>query len=171
MTSSARGDFFDRARAFAAAAMLLAGALAIVGSALDWVTITKRDVVAGTDFGDEEVEPGQGQAFQGLDDRDGRYILIAGVVVIASAIALLVRKRSGAAWLGFIAAMVVGGIAFADYRCIGNNTCALSQRMDVGTEARPAVGMTLVAAAGIIGVVASVAGVAATPQRDASAAE
>ncbi len=167
MVRRRNGDFFDRARAVAVAAMVVAGVLAVAGSALDWVTIVEREVAPDVDFGDtDEIEPGQGEAFQGLDDRDGRYVAGAGVVVAIAAVFLLLTRRSKYAWLGFIASIVIGGIAFADYRCIGNNTCALSQRMNVGTEARPAIGITLVATAGVIGIVASVAGLAATPRRE-----
>lgn len=162
-------DFFDRARAFAVAGMVLAGACGIVGSMVDWVTIRERQVADDVDFGAAtgEIEPGQGKPFTGIEARDGWFTLIAGLVVIFCSGMLFLTKRGGFAWIAFWASVVVGGIAFADYRGVGEVTAAISQRMDVGAEAVPAIGLTLVAAAAMLGLISSVAGVAATPRSPA----
>ncbi|MDQ3620109.1 MAG: hypothetical protein M3391_08280, partial [Actinomycetota bacterium] len=59
--------------------------------------------------------------------------------------------------------VVIGAIAFADYRGVTE----LAREMDVSGEVDPGLGLALVAGAGIIGLVASAAGIAATPaERD-----
>ena len=162
-------DFFDKARRFAAAGIVLAGLCALTGSFLDWAVISERQVAPNVDFGEDagEIEPGQGEAFAGVDDRDGRLTLGGGIALIAAAVALLVRKTTGTAWIAFWISLAIGGIAFGDYRTISENETAPSGvllRHEVGVEASPGPGLTLIAAAGMIGVIASVGGVAATPK-------
>lgn len=164
-------DFFDKARRFAAAGIVLAGLCAITGSLLDWAVITEREVAQDIDFGAEtdDIEPEQGRPFQGVDDRDGKLTLGGGVVLIACAALLLVRKRSGFAWLAFWVSLLVGAIAFADYRTISGaheRIAGVAGRQGVGAEARPGPGLTIVTAAGMLGIVSSVGGVAATPRTD-----
>lgn len=169
MRAAAPPSFFERARLFAAAGIVLAGLCAVAGSLLDWAVITEREVAEDVDFGAEtdEIEPGQGEAFAGVEDRDGRLTLAGGIGLIAAAVALVVRKRTGFAWIAFWVSLVVGGIAFADYRTVSENRFAprgILLRQEVGVEASPGPGLTLVAAAGMLGVISSVAGVAATPR-------
>lgn len=169
MRSAMPSDFFDKARRFAAAGIVLAGLCAIAGSFLDWAVITEREVAANVDFGDEtdEIEPGQGKPFTGVDDRDGRLTLAGGVALIAAAATLVVRKRTGAAWLAFWISLAIGGIAFADFRTISDKDEAprgILLRHEVGTEASTGPGLTVVAAAGMLGVISAVGGVAATPR-------
>ena len=169
MRSAMPSDFFDKARRFAAAGIVLAGLCAITGSFLDWAVITERQVAPNVDFGEEtdELEPGQGQAFKGVDDRDGRLTLAGGAALIAAAVALLIRKKTGAAWIGFWISLAIGGIAFADFRTISENDSAprgILIRHEVGAEASPGPGIAVVAAAGMLGVISSVGGVAATPR-------
>lgn len=159
-------DFFDRARRFAAAGLVLAGLCGIAGSVLPWAVITEREVAEDVDFGEDagEIEAGQGEPFTGVEARDGWFTLVAGLVTLMSGIALVVVKWAGAAWLAFWASVVTGGIAFADYRGLGDAAAAISQRMDVGAEAEPGIGLTLVAVAAMLGLVSAVGGVAATPR-------
>lgn len=169
MRSAMPTDFFDKARRFAAAGIVLAGLCAITGSFMDWAVITERQIAPDVDFGDatDELEPGQGQAFKGIDDRDGRLTLIGGIALVACAVALLVRKKTGSAWLAFWVALAIGGIAFADYRTVSENKEAptgILLRHEVGVEASPGPGLTLIAASGMLGVISSVGGVAATPR-------
>ncbi|HEX2058473.1 MAG TPA: hypothetical protein VHI71_08895 [Actinomycetota bacterium] len=171
MRAAASPSFFDRARWFAAAGIVLAGLCAIVGSLSDWAVITEREIAENVDFGEQtdELEPGQGESFAGVEDRDGRLTLAGGIGLIAAAVALAVRKTTGFAWLAFWVSLAVGGIAFADYRTVSTNDAAprgILLRHEVGVEASPGVGLTLVAAAGMLGVISSVAGVAATPRHD-----
>lgn len=169
MRSAMQSDFFDKARRFAAAGIVLAGLCAIGGSFLDWAVITERQVAPNVDFGEDagEIEPGQGEEFKGVDDRDGRLTLAGGIGLIAAAVALLVRKTTGTAWIAFWISLAIGGIAFADFRTISSNDAAprgILIRHEVGAEASAGPGLAVVAAAGMLGVLASVGGVAATPR-------
>lgn len=169
MRSAMPANFFDKARRFAAAGIVLAGLCAITGSFLDWAVITERQIAPDVDFGDttDELEPGQGEAFKGVDDRDGRLTLAGGVALIATAVALVIRKKTGSAWLAFWISLAIGGIAFADFRTISENDEAprgILIRHEVGAEANPGPGIAVVAAAGMLGVISAVGGVAATPR-------
>jgi hypothetical protein len=154
-------DYFDMARAWAVTAMLVAGALAIAGSFMDWVTLTPPPVVPPEEA--ERLVP-----FTGLDARSGWYVIAAGIVLIVSAVLLYVRKKSGFAWLGFLASMAIGAIAISDYRGIGDLQSAIMRRTDVIGDAEPAIGIMLVALSALVGVIGSVAGVAASPAERAS---
>jgi hypothetical protein len=164
-------SFFDRARLFAAAGLVLAGLCAIGGSFLEWAVITERQVAEDVDFGEgtDEIEPGQGEPFTGIEDRDGRLTLAGGAGLIAAAVALVVRKKTGFAWIAFWISLAIGGIAFADYRTVSDKSPdsapgGILLRHEVGEEASPGVGLTLVAAAGMLGIMSAVGGVAATPR-------
>ncbi len=163
-------DFFDRARRFAIAILLLAGAAAVVGSFLDWVTITVRpEIDPQADFGSDQdalEEPGPSRPFSGLEAGDGYWALGGGVVIVIAAGLLLIRPRGGWAILAFIASLIIGAIAFADYRGVGDVNSSISTRMEIQAAARPGVGLTLVAVAGFLGIVGSAAAIAATPPRD-----
>lgn len=169
VTGAPQGDFFDRARRVAVAALIAAGAAAIVGSALDWVTISERpQLQQDVDFQERNElveEPEVTRPFTGLEAEYGYYSLIGGVLVAAGAILLLWRKRGKYAWLCFVASVTVGAIAIAAYRGISDSSSSLYLRMDIIGRAEPALGVTLVTAGAIVGLLASVAGVAATPYR------
>jgi hypothetical protein len=168
VSGSFSGDFFDRARRWAFAVMLLAGLAAIVGSSLEWVTISARPrLLEGTRFpGDASVErPRVSKPFTGLEATDGWWSLFGGVLLVLSAILLLVRRTSLWAWTGLAGAVLVGAIALADYRGIGNLSSSISHRMDIVGGAEPGIGITLVAAAALAGLVGSVVGIAASPRR------
>lgn len=157
--------YFDRARSVAAAALLAAGGTAIVGAVLDWVTITPPPGLrSDADFGGATVpEPAVTAPFTGIEAGDGWWVVGGGVAMLAAAVLLVVRKRSAYGWLGLLASVVIGSIAFADFRGIGDLSSSLSQRMDIVGAARPAVGIMLVAASALVGLVASAAGIAASP--------
>jgi len=163
-------DIFDSAQKWAAALLVLAGALSVVGATLEWVEISVRPQVrSDVDFGDnqvqvEELEPTQ--PFSGLEAGDGWFVLGAGVMMIIAAGLFLVSRANRYAWLGFLAAVVIGSIAFTDYRGVGDFTSPISRRMEIVGKAVPALGLTLVAAAGLIGLIGAVVGIAASPQRD-----
>ncbi|HEX2293766.1 MAG TPA: hypothetical protein VHN37_00475 [Actinomycetota bacterium] len=161
--------FFDKARRFAAAGLVLAGLCTIAGSFLDWAVITERRVAENVDFGEEagDIEAEQGEPFRGVDDRDGRLTLAGGVALVGLAVALVVRKTTGVAWTAFWVSLAIGGIAFADYRTVSENESAprgILLRHEVGVEASPGTGLAIVAAGGMLGVISSVGGVAATPR-------
>lgn len=157
---SVRGDPLSKVRTVAVALLLLVGVAAIAGSMLDWVTVSDApELVEGADFEDETVPPPDTQPFTGLEQGDGWAVLVAGVVVVIGASLLLVRKRSGWAWLALIGSVVIGAVAFADYRGVTE----LAREMDVSGEVAPGPGLALVAGAGIVGLLASAAGIASTP--------
>ena len=163
-----QADFFDRARAWAAVLMAVAGVAAIGGSAMDWVTITMRpELRQGARFGgDVELrEPRVSEPFTGLEAGDGWWSLAGGVVLVVAAALLLVRKRAVWGWLGLLGAVLVGAIGVADYRGIGDLSSSLSHRLNIVGGAEPAVGITLVVGAAIAGLLGSVAGIAASPHR------
>ena len=157
-----RGDYFFRARSIACAGLISAGAAAVIGSLLDWVTIEPPPTVPDDQLAG--IHP-----FSGIDVRDGWWTLALGVALIVLAVLLFVRRRSGFAWLAFLSSMVMGAIAIADYRAIvgfepgGVADEALFRRAEIIGEADPAIGITLVAAAALVGFVSSLVGVASTP--------
>jgi hypothetical protein len=163
-------DFFEVARRWAAITLIAAGILAVIGSMLDWVTITVRpSLSADIDFGSqrEGIEaPERTEPFTGLEAGEGYYVLGAGVVQVAVGALLWVRGRGRYAWVGLLAAVVVGGIAFADFRGVGDLSSSISRRMEIVGRARPALGLTLVAAAAFVGVLGAAAGIAASPKRE-----
>ena len=161
-------DTFDRARSLAVALMIAAGLAAIVGSVLDWATIdTCPRVAEDIDFQGAEVEePPPCETFRGIDILDGKIVIAAGAATIVFAYLLASRRTSGPAWLGFLTSIVAGGIAIADYRTIGDVNSSVSERADLIGEASPGMGLTLVAVSALIGVIAAVIGVAASPHRD-----
>lgn len=166
-----QGDFFDRVRAVAAALMLAAGAALIIGSVIDWVTITEAPaLVEDFDFGEGNElveEPQVSQPFTGLETTYGTYSLAGGIMLASAALLLFMRRRGKWAWLGFAAAIVAGGLAIAAYRGIADTASPLYEQLDIVGRAEPALGLTLVAAGAIVGLVSSAAGVAATPYRGA----
>jgi hypothetical protein len=159
-------DFFDRARSAAAIALVLLGALAIAGCFLKWVTFS-LDEPAGTTTSQRPTAP-----IAGTKVSDWKVVLIAGALVIACALALAIRKRSFYAWVCFLASMVIGAIAVADYRGLGDPTSGFLRGLEralhttVKGKAQPGIGLTLIAVAGVGGLIASVIGIAATPHRD-----
>lgn len=159
MSQETTVGFLDRARGAAAAGLIAAGATGILGSLLDWVTITAPPTEQGRA---EATRP-----FNGVEATDGWWVIGLSAVLILMAIMLTVRRRSLYAWLGFLVSIVIGGIAIADYRGIGEISSSISQRMDIVGDADPAIGITLVAASALIGVIASLVGVAATPRAPA----
>ena len=167
---AAQYDFFEVARKWAAILVIAAGTLAIIGSMLDWVTITVRPTLSqNIDFGAERdglEAPEATQPFTGLEAGEGYFVLGAGVVLVACGALLLLRPRARWAWLGLLASVVVGAVAFADFRGIGDLSSSISQRMEIVGRARPALGLTLVAVAAFLGVLGAAGGIAASPSRD-----
>jgi hypothetical protein len=161
-------DTFDRARSFAVALMIAAGLAAIVGSVLDWASIdTCPQVAEDIDFQGAEVEePPPCETFRGVEILDGRVVIAAGAATIVFAYLLASRRSSGPAWLAFLASMVSGVVAISDYRTIGDVNSAVAERADLIGEASPGIGLTLVAVSALVGVIAAVIGVAASPHRD-----
>jgi hypothetical protein len=157
-----RGDYFDRARSIAAAILAAAAALAIVGSFLDWVTITPPPNPAGRR---QATTP-----FTGVEARDGWVVVGAGLIVGICAPLLVVRRRGFYGGIAFVASMVIGAIAFADYRGISDLRSAISERMDIVGDADPAAGIALVAAGAFAGLIGAILGIISTPARSRAGA-
>lgn len=161
MSDAGTRDYFDKARSYAAAVLVAAGAAAILGSFLDWVTIRPPDVVPVDQL--PQLEP-----FNGVEANDGLLVIGAAVFVILCALLLVLRRRALWAWGAFLGSMLIGGIGVADYRGIDQ---IFFDEMDRIGDPAPALGLTLVAAAGFIGLIAAAAGVASTPKPNEVPAE
>lgn len=153
MTNAPTRDAFDKARSIAAAFMVAAGAAVIIGTVLDWVTVTPPPIIPAAQI--PQTEP-----FTGLETKSAPYLLIAAGAVILSALMLVARRRPLYAWLGFLASMVIGGIAFQNFRGINE---VFFEQMDGVGEPDPAIGLLLVVAGGVVGIVAAAAGIAGAP--------
>jgi hypothetical protein len=160
-----RGDYFDRARTVAVALLLCAAVVAVTGSVLDWVTISVQPTLDPEADFEAPVEPLRiREPYNGIEANDGWYVVGAGAVVVVAAAGLAITRRRGFAWLGFLAAMVIGAIAFAAYRGVGDLSSSISRRMEIVGDPDPGIGITLVAVGGIVALVASVLGLIATPR-------
>jgi hypothetical protein len=162
----ARGDYFDRARSVAVALLVVSALSAIGGSFLNWVTITERPSIApDTEFQDETPgfeRPRFSRPYSGTDARDGWVVVGAASVVLLAAIGLWIKRTRGFGWLAFLGAVVMGGVALADYRGIGDVSSAISDRMEVVGDPEPAIGIMLVAGAAIAALIGSSIGLIAT---------
>ena len=150
-------DYFDKARALAATGLILAALVAIGGSLLDWVHITPPEIVPASEA--PNIEP-----FSGVEAQDGLWVISGALILIVCGVGLVVRRRSGYAVLAFLVSVVIGAIAIADYRGISEVSSAISQRMNIVGQATAGIGLKLVAAAALVGVISSVIGLAATPR-------
>lgn len=152
MSPSPSGDYFERARAISASVLFAAAAAAIIGSVLDWVVVEATPPDVPSDQLDR-LPP-----FTGLELGDGWVVIAAALVVIVSAFFIVLRGRF--AWLAFAGSVVIGGIAISDYRGVEDIHLDLE---GIGRGPRPGLGLTLVAAAGVIALIASAASIAASP--------
>jgi hypothetical protein len=150
------GDYFDKARSIAASVLFASGAAAIIGAVLDWVTVEERPPNVPADQLDR-LPP-----LSGIEVEDGWYVIGAAAVIWVSAFFIVLRRRAIYSWLAFVASIVIGAIAVADYRDVDG---LLSDVEGIGRGPEPGVGLLLVAAAAFVGMVAAVAGVAASPSR------
>ena len=148
-------DTFDRARSISAAFLVAAGAAVIIGTVLDWVTVEPPGVLPAD-------QAGAAKPFTGLETKSAPYLLIAAGAVILLALLLVARRRSIYAWSAFLASIVVGGIAFQNYRGVDE---LFYEQMDRIGDPNPALGLMLVAAGGVVGVIAGAAGISATPSQ------
>lgn len=162
--SPTQRGFFDRARAWAAIGLFVAGGLAVVGATVDWVTITPPPVLPAG-------EAPRTDPYTGLEAGDGWWVLGAGIAMALLATLLVLRSKSLYAWLAFLVAILIGGIAFSDFNAVGDTSSELWRRMDRVGDVDAGFGLTLVAAAGVIGVVAAAAGVAATPRQSPTSSD
>lgn len=155
MPSAEVSSYFDKARAVAASALFAAGAAAILGSLLEWVTVEARP----PSVPEEQLD--RLPPLSGIEVTDGWYVIAAAAVVLVSAFAIVLRRTSGWAWLAFVASMVIGAVSVADYRDIEG---LFSEVEGIGRGPVPGLGLMLVIASSFVGIIASVAAVAASPR-------
>lgn len=152
MSEPSSGDYFERARAISASVLFAAAAAAIIGSVLDWIVVDATPPDVPSDQMDR-LPP-----FTGLEVGDGWVVIAAAIVVSISAFFIVAKGRY--AWLAFFGSVVIGGIAISDYRGVSDIHVELE---GIGRGPRPGLGLTLVAAAGVIALIASAASIAASP--------
>lgn len=153
--SEAPRDYFETARAWASTGLVIGAALLVLGSFLDWVSVERLPETIPTDQA-RFAEP-----FNGFDVGDGYVTGGAGIVIAFCAAMLMAKAKSSFAWLAFVAAMIGGAIAISDYRGIDQ---VFEDSQGIGRGISPGVGLTLVAAGALLGMVSAVAGVAASPK-------
>lgn len=158
MLAAATGDYFEKARTWAATGIFVAALLLIVGSFLDWIVVEELPPTIPADQADNA------PPFTGLEVRDGWYTLVAGVLLAGCAVALILRNR--AARVAFLIAVVAGAITISDYRSIPGLFVELE---GIGAGAAPGVGITLATAGAMLGLVSSVTAIAASPRPAAGA--
>ncbi len=146
--------FLDRARSIASVVIFVAGVLALVGSLLDWVVITELPGRIPADQRDQALP------FAGIEADDGIITASCGAAMVLLPIGLVLRRRSLYAWLTFMAAVTAGAVSIGAYRSIQD---LFAHELDRIGEAEPAFGLSVVIAGGVLGVIGSVAGIAATP--------
>lgn len=150
-------DYFETARAWASTFLVIAAALLVSGSFLDWVTVERLPETIPADQA-RFAEP-----FNGFDVTDGYVTAGAGIVLAFCATMLMLKAKSSYAWLAFFVAMVAGAVAISDYRDISG---LFEQFGGIGRGPSPGPGITLVTAGALLGVVSAAASIAATPSRD-----
>lgn len=150
-------DYFERARAWASTGLVLAGALLVAGSLLDWVSVDQLPETIPAEQA-RFAEP-----FNGFDVGDGYVTTAVGIVLAGCAVMIMLRAKSSFAWLAFFASMVAGAIAISDYRDIDG---LFQQFGGIGRGITPGIGITLVAVGALLGFVSSVAAIAGSPRTD-----
>jgi hypothetical protein len=160
-------DFFERARRVAVAVLLAAGAACVIGGVLDWATLERcPEIVPGSNFDESELEDPPPCPVRGVDTTEGKIAIAAGFGTLAAAILLTLKVRGSYAWLALLTSVVAGSFAISAYRGIGDANSSISRRLGLIDAYEPGIGLILVAAAAVIGVLAAVGGIAATPARD-----
>ena len=150
-------DPFDRARSIAATGMFMAALCVVVGALLNWVSIEPPPIIP-IEQADQTIP------FAGIDTRDGKIVLVAGIVLGLCAVWLVVSKRGLPGIIGMLASILIGGIAFADFRAVEDPASGLMRRMERVGAIDPGIGLTLVAVGGILGLITTVAAIAASPR-------
>jgi hypothetical protein len=139
--------------------MLASATAALIGSFLDWVTITATPRILPT----SELE--RAHPVSGIEEGDGWVVILLAVLVINGALLLWIRRKSFWGWLGFLSSVVIGGISISDYRAIVDAGSGFMQQLDVVGEVDQGIGILFVAAGAVAGVIFSLLGIAATPHR------
>ena len=162
-----RGDYFDRARMVAVALLVLVGVTAIAGSFMAWTTrgtLPEEILVeAGPVVEDQLSDP-----VTGFDAGDGKVVIGAAAFVLVAAMLLAVTRTSGYGLLAILASMVIGAVAIAAYRALGDTTSDFYRKLDLAGEIDPGIGLILVAIAGLLGVIAGSLGMISSHKETAT---
>jgi hypothetical protein len=162
MGRGAERDFFDKARDAVGAGLFLAGAAAIIGAMLDWFTFTLPEPAGTVNVGNQRPS----LPISGFDGRHGWWVVGGGIVLVVCAFLLVLRGRAVYSGIALLASIVVGSLAISDYRGAGEIGSDLSRQLNIVGETHVAAGLILVVAAALLGVISSVAGIAASPRTD-----
>ena len=147
------------------AVLLAMGAALVIGGVLDWATLERcPEIDEGTTFEESQLEEPPPCPLRGIDTTEGKVVIAAGFVMLFAAIKLSLTGRPGYAWLAFFSAMVAGSAAIAAYRGVGDPNSSISRRFGLIDAYEVAIGLNLVAAASIVGLIASIAAITATPR-------
>lgn len=150
-------DYFERARAWTSTGLVLAAALLVTGSLLDWVSVNELPDTIPTE------QARFAQPFNGFDVGDGYVTAGAGIVLAFCAVMIMLKAKSTFAWLAFVASIVAGAIAISDYRDI---SALFEHYGGIGRGVSPGIGITLAAAGALLGLVSAVGAIAASPRTD-----
>ena len=153
--SAASHDYFAKARAWAATGLFVAGVLLILGSMLDWVSVGRLPEIIPED------QRRFAQPFNGFDVNDGYVTAGAGVLLAVCAVVIVLRPSRRATWTAILASVVAGSVAISDYRDI---SALFEQFGGIGRGISPGIGITLAAAGALLGLLSSVATLAASPR-------
>jgi hypothetical protein len=160
-------DYFDRARIVSIVVLAIAAAVAITGSVLDWSTAGELPRLPESQFEDDVERPEPSESFTGVDAGDGVVVIAAGAVMALCALMLGIRRRGLWAGIALVCSLVIGAVGIASYRGIGDIDSAISRKMNVIGEVDPAIGVLMVAVAGLLGLLGAVLGLVATPSERA----
>ncbi len=167
MAASQGVDLFERVRRVAIAILLAAGAAGVIGAVFDWAAPERcPEVLPGSTFEEAELEDAPPSPVRGIDAAEGKVVVGASFTILFAAIMLTLRPKPLYAWLAFAAAVVAGSAAIAAYRGIGNPDSSISRRFGMIDAYEVQLGLNLAAAAAVIGFIAAVAAITATPRTD-----
>ena len=160
-------DYFARARAVAVTVLIAAGAACVIGAAMDWAVLERcPEVQPGSTFDESELEEPPPCPVRGIDATEGRVAAVAGFLMMIGGTLLVMRGNPSFGWLALLASILAGSFAISAYRGVGDANSSISRRFGLIDAYDVGVGLTLVAAAAVIGIIASVASIAATPRSD-----
>lgn len=140
--------------------MLAAAAAGVIGAILDWVTILRLpNIIPASEL--QNSDP-----VSGIETGDGWMVITLAVVLANAALLLWVKRSSIWGWLGFLSSVAIGAVAVADYRAISDKGSPFVQDLEVIGEFDHGLGLLLVLAGGLLGIIFSLVGVAASPRPD-----
>ena len=158
------GDYFERARAVSVALLVLAGVLAIAGSFMDWTTKGTIPDEARFQSGTPVIHDMLSDPVTGFDAGDGKVVIAAAAFVLVSAMLLAVTRQGRYGLVALLASVVIGAVAIAAYRALGDTASDFFRKLDLAGAIDPGIGLILVAIAGLLGVLAGSLGMISSPK-------